>query len=102
MPRRISTNGKYYCGGSLGTYCSCCDGNCGPDNGCNCLSCMRMDVESRGLPRGWLINEEGKPTQLIGSGFRCGGRSNSYSEKAPYCAPCKKLNDAIERYRPLL
>lgn len=33
---RLGASGKYYCGGRLETKCSCCDGYCGPENGCNC------------------------------------------------------------------
>lgn len=25
--------------------CSCCDGHCGPNNGCNCLPCQKLDQE---------------------------------------------------------
>jgi hypothetical protein len=37
---RIGETGKYYCGGKVGKKCKCCDGNCGPTNGCNCTACM--------------------------------------------------------------
>ena len=40
---------RYYCGGKLETNCDCCDGNCGPDDGCNCKACMKLDIESRFL-----------------------------------------------------
>ena len=33
----IGTTGKYYCEDSLGIKCQCCDGNCGPTNGDNCV-----------------------------------------------------------------
>ena len=61
---------------------------------------MRMDVESRGLPRGWLVNENGDATKLVGSGFRC---VDPYGDPdRPYCDACSKLNKTIQRYRPLL
>lgn len=25
--------------------CTCCDGICGPQTGCNCLPCQKLDVE---------------------------------------------------------
>jgi hypothetical protein len=32
---KLSLNGKYYCGKPLdGPKCYCCDGNCGPGDGC--------------------------------------------------------------------
>ncbi|XP_052796353.1 E3 ubiquitin-protein ligase HERC2-like isoform X2 [Mya arenaria] len=36
--------GKYYCGMKL-LSCSCCDGHCGPNNGCNCGPCAALDRE---------------------------------------------------------
>nr|XP_022328228.1 E3 ubiquitin-protein ligase HERC2-like isoform X2 [Crassostrea virginica] len=41
---RKGETGKYYCGMKVLT-CSCCDGHCGPDNGCNCLPCQKLDQE---------------------------------------------------------
>lgn len=38
--------GHYYCGRSV-LSCPCCDGNCGPNNGCNCPACQRLDQEER-------------------------------------------------------
>lgn len=32
---KLASNGKYYCGKKLdGPECYCCDGNCGPSDGC--------------------------------------------------------------------
>ncbi|CAH0559020.1 unnamed protein product [Brassicogethes aeneus] len=36
--------GKYYCGQRVLT-CTCCDGICGPDSGCNCQPCQKLDAE---------------------------------------------------------
>ncbi|XP_044756400.1 E3 ubiquitin-protein ligase HERC2 [Coccinella septempunctata] len=36
--------GKFYCGQKVLT-CTCCDGICGPSNGCNCQSCQKLDAE---------------------------------------------------------
>lgn len=41
---KLGENGKYFCGGILGTNCMCCNGYCGPSNGCNCSSCMKLDI----------------------------------------------------------
>lgn len=57
---RLGSSAKYYCGGRLETRCQCCDGHCGSDNGCNCLSCMKLDIKTRGLPKGYLVNREGR------------------------------------------
>ena len=41
----VGTSGKFYCGMSIEACDSdCCDGNCGPNNGCNCKACMFIDV----------------------------------------------------------
>ncbi|XP_066141939.1 E3 ubiquitin-protein ligase HERC2 isoform X1 [Euwallacea fornicatus] len=36
--------GKYYCGQKVLT-CACCDGICGPQTGCNCTPCQKLDAE---------------------------------------------------------
>ena len=61
---RIGQSGKYYCGGSLETSCACCDRQCGPTNGCNCSSCMKLDLECRMLPKGYLVNKEGRSVRI--------------------------------------
>jgi hypothetical protein len=73
---RLGGSGKYYCGGRLETKCSCCDGYCGPDNGCNCLSCMKLDIASRQLQKGYLVNKEGRIARPSPSTqqFYCGSR----------------------------
>ena len=56
---RLGQSGKFYCGGKTGFSCGCCDGNCGPSNGCNCVACMKLDIQKRGLPKGYLVNNQG-------------------------------------------
>lgn len=36
--------GHYYCGMRVLT-CPCCDGICGPQTGCSCVPCQKLDVE---------------------------------------------------------
>ncbi|KAK9747383.1 Regulator of chromosome condensation (RCC1) repeat [Popillia japonica] len=40
--------GKYYCGLRVLT-CACCDGICGPTNGCNCQPCQKLDAEEQNI-----------------------------------------------------
>eukprot|EP00794_Sanderia_malayensis_P013956 gene13956-15412_t len=62
---RPGETGKYYCGGSLGhVRCPCCNGYCGPTNGCNCSDCMKMDVKMHKLPPKWYINREGAISRI--------------------------------------
>ncbi|ESO97596.1 hypothetical protein LOTGIDRAFT_181575, partial [Lottia gigantea] len=57
---RLGETGKYYCSKALdGPRCTCCNGNCGPTNGCNCSSCMKLDVYVRKLPNNWFVNRDG-------------------------------------------
>ena len=28
-------------------HCICCDGHCGPDNGCNCADCKALDEQEK-------------------------------------------------------
>lgn len=46
VPSQKGETGKFYCGRHI-LKCSCCDGNCGPNNGCNCESCQKLDQEDR-------------------------------------------------------
>jgi hypothetical protein len=70
---RLGISGKYYCGGPLDTNCNCCNGYCGMDDGCNCSACMKLDIRSRALPKGYLVNREGYPCRKgVNSIFYCG------------------------------
>ncbi|XP_033111225.1 E3 ubiquitin-protein ligase HERC2-like [Anneissia japonica] len=45
-PSKKGETGKYYCGLRILT-CSCCNGSCGPNNGCNCVPCQKLDQEEK-------------------------------------------------------
>lgn len=108
------SSGKYYCGGRLqGRDCSCCDGYCGPDNGCNCESCMKLDIKSRVLQKGYLVNKEGRMARKGETGiFYCGSKvligvtsCDGYCgpTNGPNCGPCKLLTtQSADRYAKLL
>lgn len=40
----VGDSGHYYCGLRVLT-CPCCDGICGPQRGCNCGPCQKLDKE---------------------------------------------------------
>lgn len=40
----IGESGHYYCGLRVLT-CPCCDGICGPQRGCNCGPCQKLDKD---------------------------------------------------------
>jgi hypothetical protein len=65
-------NGKYYCGRPLGFKCHCCDGNCGPDDGCCCAACMEYTCQSKNLQPGALVNNKGRNTFFFKGNFYCG------------------------------
>jgi hypothetical protein len=81
---RLGSTGKYYCGELLDYHsCKCCNGFCGPTNGCNCSACMKLDLMSRNLPKGWLVNREGFQSRKGRNGlFYCGRR---VLVGTPYC-----------------
>ncbi|KAI8508669.1 E3 ubiquitin-protein ligase herc2, partial [Branchiostoma belcheri] len=54
---RSGETGKYYCGMKV-TACSCCDGHCGPNNGCNCPACQRLDQQEKELQQ----EEDSRPS----------------------------------------
>lgn len=64
-------NGKFYCGKKLGFNCGCCDGNCGPENGCCCPPCMDFNCSIRSLPAGMLVNNKGLPSKFTRLSYYC-------------------------------
>jgi hypothetical protein len=103
---RLGSSGKFYCGGELdGPRCSCCNGRCGPSNGCNCSGCMLLDVQKRQLPHGWLVNREGASARCSRENptkFYCGRMVMTHDRRTDgYCGPtdgeqcnaCLKLNE---------
>lgn len=40
----IGDSGHYYCNQRV-LSCPCCDGICGPQSGCNCIPCQKLDEE---------------------------------------------------------
>ena len=110
----LGKTGKYYCGSRLdGPRCLCCDGVCGELTGCNCSSCMKLDLKARNLPFDWLVNSDGfnsrKSNQdgLFYCGRKCRVKKNAtlgfcgpFSGKN--CLSCKRLDLlAKERYRAI-
>ena len=55
----LGDTGKYYCGMKL-LSCNCCDGHCGPNNGCNCGPCAQLDKEEE--ERKAEISQKPKPS----------------------------------------
>ncbi len=107
---RLGSSGKFYCGGELdGSRCACCNGRCGPSNGCNCSGCMLLDVQKQKLPRGWLVNREGASARCSPENptkFYCGRMVMTHDIRTDgYCGPtngeqcnaCLKLNE--QQYR---
>ena len=46
VPSQKGETGKFYCGRRI-LKCTCCNGHCGPNNGCNCEPCQKLDQEDR-------------------------------------------------------
>ena len=125
---RLGATGKFYCGARLTEPCQCCNGYCGPDRGCNCVPCMRLDLQKRKLPTGFLVNKEGYPaTAFFYTGhcqwgtadkadpIYCGRKVLPYDSKwglkrdghcgpttGPACDSCKVLSRDLQRYRTLV
>lgn len=89
--------------------CSCCNGRCGPSNGCNCSGCMLLDVRKKQLPQGWLVNREGASARCspqVPTKFYCGRMVLEHDSRTDgYCGPtdgeqcdaCLKLNQQQNR-----
>lgn len=99
---KLGQNGKYYCGKRVPVNsCRCCNGSCGPDDGCNCSDCMKLDIQSRRLPRGSLLNKDGRvATQSRKNGrFYCQDRTRQGGlngicgpNDGPNCTACSILD----------
>ncbi|CAF1388294.1 unnamed protein product, partial [Didymodactylos carnosus] len=105
---RLGSSGKFYCEGPLNTYCSCCNGKCGPTNGCNCVHCMKLDVEKQKLSHGWFVNSDGASARksVQTKLFYCGRRvlmgvlgCDGYCgpTDGPNCQACQKLSRQQDR-----
>lgn len=104
---RLGSSGKYYCGGRLEGKCGCCNGDCGPTNGCNCRSCMILDIQTRNLAKGYWVNKDGAACRKGTSGsVYCGRKMNMmFSDgycgptNGPQCSACTILQKQLaERY----
>ena len=97
---KLGSSGKYYCGRKLD--CGCCNGFCGPIKGCNCMNCMKLDIQTRNLTKGWLVNQDGVKAKKGMTGlFYCGQHNlvgtpncDGYCgpNDGPNCVACKKLD----------
>ena len=77
---RLGSTGKFYCQGRLSSsHGTCCNGSCGPTNGCNCAPCMQLDIKMRQLPKGYFVNSDGYTARRgINSSHGSGDRSRFY------------------------
>ena len=83
---------KYYCG-KQALDCRCCDGHCGPNTGCNCSACMQLDVSTRRLPPGQLVNNEGHVSCRAANGhFYCGLWLRNAVGRDSYANPLAKCS----------
>lgn len=104
---RPGSTGKFYCGKKLDKMkCKCCNGNCGPTNGCNCSMCMQLDITIRSLPKGYLVNTAGRTAKYSPEAkvFYCNAvfdTSEKCTQQTP-CVDCARLITVKERYEHLL
>jgi len=102
---RIGSTGKYYCGQQFAHVCGCCNGVCGPRSGCNCENCMMLDIESRALPKGHLVNKQGRiarvgedntwycGAKVMEGVFGCDGWCGPTN--GPQCPACQQLQGQL-------
>ncbi|XP_065055130.1 uncharacterized protein LOC135683713 [Rhopilema esculentum] len=88
---RLGSTGKHYCGYVFGSSrCDCCDIYCGPENGCNCAACMKLDIKSFKLTKGWYVNRDGCVCQqnTESGNVYCGRLAITPSEDSDgFCGP---------------
>ncbi|KAK3907967.1 E3 ubiquitin-protein ligase HERC2 [Frankliniella fusca] len=71
VPTHKGETGRHYCGLRV-LNCSCCDGVCGPLEGCNCPPCQAIDNEE--LRRLEAENNQPQPSQPQISSWTWGGQ----------------------------
>jgi len=90
-------NFKFYCQGPLAN-CGCryptpngCRANkCGPNGGCNCRECMKLDIKLRRLQKGHYVNKSGRIAQSRNAPMNC--MDCSLGRKTlSQCRPCTSL-----------
>ena len=105
--------GIVYCSPKMEFKCDCCDGNCGPTDGCCCISCMEMNCQTRNIASGDLINKHGRISQFTKRSYYCGVEYTKESTnifkavfkksiKCAYphdaCAECQVLTNYMKHY----
>lgn len=107
---KFGTTGKLYCGQPLEVGGCGCDGYCGPNNGCNCLSCMRLNLKVRGaLGSRSLLNNCGdlckiSEDNLPYCGIRLSRNTDRYCKPDERCGNCSSLarHNMMAKYASLL
>jgi hypothetical protein len=98
--------GRFYCGKKSDIRCNGCDGNCGPDDGCNCSACLKLDIEFHKLSKQQMLNHEGIICELVENAFYCGRKYNYEMLKCAYqrgqCEGCKRMGHVILALKKLL
>ena len=107
---RIGVTGLYYCGQRIKGE----NDICGPMTGTNCKDCQKLDINSRDLPKGFLLNGQGRICRrgrnetdwYCGAGVLqgvpgCDGYCGPTN--GPNCPACQEMvNLAGGRYRKLV
>jgi hypothetical protein len=68
----LGDNSMHYCGKKTEFNCGCCDGNCGPENGCCCKACMDLNRQLKNLQIGIMLNKVGRKCKWTRCSFFCG------------------------------
>jgi hypothetical protein len=92
---RRGSSGKFYCGEKSDIVCPTCDGMCGPNSGCQCSYCMKLDMEFYNLPAGFTLNHDGNICKFIENQFFCGNRMGNNFCTPDYgsCQPCSRISN---------
>ncbi|XP_065054194.1 uncharacterized protein LOC135682995 [Rhopilema esculentum] len=100
--------GKFYCGKPLDDpECSCSGAQCGPETGCNCNACMKLDVVTQSLAVRTYVNRMGHPSKQStkNENFYCGrmvlkGTSRKDvccgPKRGKSCSACRELQGLVK------
>ena len=70
----LGESGHYYCNLRV-LSCPCCDGICGPQSGCNCIPCQKLDEEEVHT----VTKEKSVPAQCTIDSWFWGSQPSKYT-----------------------
>ena len=80
---------KHYCGKLRGYRCTSCDGQCGPNNGCQCSACLELTLVNSMRPPNQKKNRDGNLSWISFDNYHKNKLLNYCGKQGDYsCSQC--------------